>query len=404
MIIRDRIVGLERVKGTDLIPNPRNWRTHGKQQRAALEGILREVGIAGAVLARRLPDGRLQLVDGHLRRESLPETELPVLVLDVTEEEADKLLAVFDPLSAMAGSNSKQLAELLAGISTSDDALRRLLEGLGKTTMGFAHDPDEVVVANDGGVQRGDLFALGAHRLMCGDSTNALDVSHLLGGVRPNLMVTDPPYGVDYDPAWRTEANFGETTFRRTGNVTNDSRVDWSPAWQLFQGSIAYVWHAGVFAGEVAASLKASGFEVRSQIIWAKQHIVPGRGAYHWQHEPCWYVVRKGEDANWQGDRKQTTLWEVASATGWMKTGDPGDDPGDSNHSTQKPVEVFRRPINNHTAQGDAVYDPFVGSGTAIIAAEMLHRSCFAMEISPAYVATAIARWEKFTGQKAGKL
>ena len=206
--------------------------------------------------------------------------------------------------------------------------------------------------------------------------------------------------GVEYDPGWREEVGLGEV---RTGKVENDQTVDWRAAWALFPGDVAYVWHAGIFAAEVSASLQAVGFDIRAQIIWAKQHIAISRGAYHWQHEPCWFAVRKGRTANWQGGRKQTTLWEVPSATGWGQSGDAAD-AAETNHGTQKPVELFRRPISNHTEPGDTVYDAFVGSGTAIIACEDLGRTCLAMEISPSYVAAAIARWEKFTSKKAERI
>jgi DNA modification methylase len=400
MSLRDRVIELRRVASGDLLPNPRNWRTHPKAQKNALRGLIDEVGFAGAALARKGADGELILIDGHLRKDALPGEHIPVLITDLSEEEAEKVLATYDPIGALAGRDDEALMALLANVTSNDDGLRRLLEDLGKTggPAGGA-DPDETAPAIDTTIKPGDLFLLGNHRLLCGNSTSAPDVARLLGDARPNLMVTDPPYGVDYDPAWRDEVGRGA---RRTGTVDNDRIVDWSPAWALFPGDVAYVWHAGIFAAEVSLSLQAAGFGLRSQIIWAKQHIVISRGAYHWQHEPCWYAVRNGRSAGWEGGRKQTTLWEVANANGWGK----GEDPADSdqtNHSTQKPVELFRRPISNHTDKGAAVYDPFVGSGSAIIACEELERSCLAMEISPQYVGAAVARWERFTGTQARK-
>jgi len=155
------------------------------------------------------------------------------------------------------------------------------------------------------------LWILGQHRLLCGDSTVAPYVELVLGGVKPHLMVTDPPYGVDYDPAWRTDAGLKQNK-QRLGKVANDDRADWRGAWALFPGSVAYVWHAGRYASTVQDSLAAAGFEVRSQIIWAKDRFALSRGHYHWQHEPCWYAVRQGP-ANWSGDRKQSTLWSISS-------------------------------------------------------------------------------------------
>ncbi len=209
----------------------------------------------------------------------------------------------------------------------------------------------------------------------------------MLDGVRPHLMVSDPPYGVGYDPAWLNRAGLSATA--RTGKVENDDRADWREAWALFPGEVAYVWHGALHATTVAESLTASGFEIRSQIIWAKDRLVLSRGHYHWQHEPCWYAVRG--TGHWSGDRKQTTLWQIASA---------GQDT-ETVHGTQKPVECMRRPIENNSSPGQAVYEPFSGSGTTIIAAEMTGRCCHAVELSPAYVDVAVLRWQAFTGQEA---
>src|SRR5262249_37864416 len=158
-------------------------------------------------------------------------------------------------------------------------------------------------------ITRGDLFQLGAHRLLCGDATAAADVARVLDGAEPRLLVTDPPYGVSYDPAWRHRCYPGQRT--AIGAVTHDDEADWAAAFALFRGDVAYVWHAGIHAGTVAASLHRTGFAIRSQIIWAKQHFVLSRGDYHWQHEPCWYAVRRGASAHWQGDRTQGTVWSV---------------------------------------------------------------------------------------------
>jgi DNA modification methylase len=232
----------------------------------------------------------------------------------------------------------------------------------------------------------------GGHRLLCGDSTVATDVERVLGGVEPHLMVTDPPYGVKYDPDWRNRTAdqtghvIGATAI---GIVPNDDRADWREAWCLFRGDVAYVWHGGSKAHIAAESLISCGFDIRSQIVWAKHRMVIGRGHYHPHHEPCWYAVRKAKSGHWQGDRKQTTLWAIehrASETG---------------HSTQKPVECMRRPIENNSSPGQAVYEPFCGSGTTIIAAEMTGRTCIAIELSPAYVDVGVKRWQEFTGNQA---
>jgi DNA modification methylase len=227
----------------------------------------------------------------------------------------------------------------------------------------------------------------GGHRLICGDATDGRTVNQLLGGAKPHLMVTDPPYGVEYDPAWRNRAGLGNT--KRTGRVVNDDRADWREAWALFPGEVAYVWHGALHSVEVAESLEAAGYQMRAQIIWAKDRLVMGRGHYHWQHEPCWYAV-KGT-GHWAGDRKQTTLWQIASR---------GQD-AETEHGTQKPVDCMKRPIENNSTPGQAVYEPFSGSGTTIIAAEVTGRLCFAIELSPNYVDVAVLRWQAFTGKAA---
>jgi DNA modification methylase len=253
----------------------------------------------------------------------------------------------------------------------------------------------------------GDLWLLGSHRVLCGDSTSEEAVSRLFaagkGVLQPRLMVTDPPYGVEYDPAWRDQYNQTPSPHkafvkanRNTGKVSNDDQADWSPAWRLFPGDVAYVWHAGIYAAEVATSLLAAEFQMRAQIIWRKQHFVMSRGAYHWQHEPCWYAERKGKTANWRGDRKQTTIWDVPNLNPMG-----GSNEAATGHGTQKPIEIMRRPIINHSDTGELVYDPFLGSGTTLMAAHLSDRICVGNELDPKYVDVIVRRWQDYTGEKA---
>ena len=172
--------------------------------------------------------------------------------------------------------------------------------------------------------------------------------------------------------------------------VANDDRVDWRAAWRLFEGDVVYAWHAGRFASAVQESLEACGLEVRAQIIWVKEQFAISRGAYHWGHEPCWYAVRTGKPARWSGGRHQSTVWNI-EARGSTALG----------HPTQKPVEAMERPIRNHGREGDVVYDPFVGSGTTLIACERSDRACVALELMPAFCDVVVARWESLTGRKA---
>lgn len=261
---------------------------------------------------------------------------------------------------------------------------------------GALTEPDEAPPLPQAPVSRlGDTWACGAHRVRCGDATSAEDVAALLGSIRPLLMVTDAPYGVEYDPAWRVDTNMFKRGSESHGEVTNDDRVDWRAAWALFTGDVAYVWHASWYTALTQESLESSRFGIRASIIWIKQHFVFGRGDYHWQHEPCWYAVRKGAKGHWAGDRKQTTVWQIQNPN---PMGGSRDD-GQTGHSTQKPVECMRRPIANHDAR--EVYDPFLGSGTTMIAAEMEGRACLGMEIAPQYADCAVTRWANFTGKAA---
>jgi DNA modification methylase len=233
----------------------------------------------------------------------------------------------------------------------------------------------------------GDIYELNNHRLVCGDSTLPEYTELCLAGVEPILMITDPPYGVNYDASWRVAA-------RALGKVQNDDKIDWSLAWHLFPGSIAYIWHAGKYCAKVEKSLTDNDYEIISQIIWVKQHFALSRGDYHWQHEPCWYAVKKGHQHNWQGARDQYTTWEISNLNAFG--GKENDSDERTVHSTQKPIECMARPIRNNTAKGESVYDPFLGSGTTLIAAEMLDRICYGIELSPAYCDIIVDRWKRF--------
>lgn len=391
--MRDRVVSFLRVKASTLKDHPSNWRTHPPAQRAALRGLLEEVGFADALLARREGD-ELILVDGHLRKSIDKNATVPVLLLDVSAEEAELLLASMDPITSLAGARKDKLEELLARVGSSSGALGELLAGLAQSVRGdkvLLAAPDSLPETVERRCTPGDVWALGRHRLLCGDATRSKDVQRLLGGETPSLMVTDQPFGVNYDPTWRErEARKGNLAYaaRRTGPVTGDERADWSEAFECFPGQAIYCWHAAQHTATVKTAIEGSGFVVRSQIIWAKPHYPISRGHYHWRHECCWYAVRKGARSGWIGDRKQTTLWTDVS----LDENVPG------GHSTQKPVELMARAIRNHA--GD-VYDPFVGSGTTLIAAEQLHRRCFAAEISPSYCDIVLARFEQATGERA---
>jgi DNA modification methylase len=242
----------------------------------------------------------------------------------------------------------------------------------------------------------GDIWLLADHRVGCGDSTSAADVTPVLAGSEPHLMIADPPYGVSYEPSWRARRNLSTGKLAQ-GKVLNDDRADWREAYALFSGDVAYIWHSALHGGVVADGLAACGLQLRAQIVWAKQHFTLSRGDYHWKHETCWYAVREGKASHWQGDRTQTTVWEVCNSNPFgarQREQSWG-------HGTQKPVECMRRPIANNSRPGQAIYDPFLGSGTSLIAAEMTGRICYGLELSPAYVDVVVRRWQLFTGRPA---
>tara|TARA_R100000808_G_scaffold7070_2_gene20828 strand:- start:1364 stop:2614 length:1251 start_codon:yes stop_codon:yes gene_type:complete len=399
--IKDRIKDLRRVKASDLIPNPRNWRAHPPAQQKAMAAALEEIGFADAVLARETEAG-LELIDGHLRTETVPDEQVPVLVLDVSEDEADKLLATLDPLAAMATTDKDKLNDLIGHLTVSSEELEKVVQGVAARAGILASDDlaDDTV---DGQSEFEELIgkwktAVGqkweidspnkkTHHLVCGDATKAEDVKRLFGDATPFLMVTDPPYGVNYDPKWRLRAGLNHSGQQvSAGDVSNDDNASWKAAWDLFPGTVAYVWHGGLHSEEVARDLEASDFEIRSQIIWVKQALTISRGAYHWRHEPCFYASRG--TANWAGGPKQSTVWEIDKVHAVQGAGD-----GEFTfHSTQKPLECMARPIANHGDKADAVYDPFLGSGTTMVAAEQLGRQCFGMEIDPGYLALILER------------
>jgi DNA modification methylase len=393
----------------DLTADPKNANRGTDRGRAALERSLREYGAGRAVLIDR--HGRI--IAGNKTVEQAKRLNIPLRVVKTDGQhlvavQRDDLDLATDPRAKALAIADNRVGEL--DLEWDVDMLKQLhADGLdlsafwtdaefaeifAEPTTGLT-DENNVVEPGPTDIVRGELFELGRHRLLCGDSTSAGDVTRLLDGVTPILMATDPPYGVSYDPAWRHRINPKQRT--SVGRVANDDRADWTAAWKLFPGAIAYVWHAALKAPFVAADLEAAGFAIRSQIIWQKQHFALSRGDYHWAHEPAWYAVRgKGR---WHGDRRQTTVWEVANlnAMGGARTPDNAA----TGHGTQKPVRLFEIPILNHTAAGEAIYDAFCGSGTAIIAAEKTSRGCYAMEIDPKYVQAAVTRWEAFTGQKA---
>lgn len=388
---------IETVAISSVVPYARNPRKN-EAAIAKVAASIKEYGFRQPIVV----DEENVVIAGHTRlaaAQRLGLTEVPVHIADGLSDQQIKAYRIADNRVSQEAQWDTELLKLefadlaaegfdldLTGFD--GDEIDKFLAPDG--TAGLT-DPDDIPDEADSVAVLGDVWTLGRHRLVCGDSTDADVVAKCLNGVTPHLMVTDPPYGVEYDAAWRADRGVAKAgSGAAFGKVLNDDRADWREAWSLFPGDVAYVWHAGLHAGEVMESLQVSGFKIRSQIIWNKSSLLIGRGDYHWKHEPCWYAVREKATGHWAGDRKQSTVWDIQKPR-----------KSETGHSTQKPVECMKRPIENNSSPGQAIYEPFSGSGTTIIAAEMTGRTCHAVELNPAYVDIAVKRWEEFTGEKA---
>ncbi len=399
--VRDRIVGLRRVRAAELAPNPANWRRHPERQRRALRALLREVGYADALLARQALDGSLVLFDGHLRQSLDPEQIVPVLVTDLTEAEAEKLLATLDPLAGLAEPDPVVLGLLLGRVETSSAAVRALLDDLArgaKLPLGiWLTDPDEIpLVPPEPRTKLGDLWALGSHRVLCADATDPGSLALLCERSLIDIVVTDPPYGVGYE---------GKTP--RALRIANDDTAGlasllaraFAATDTVLRPAAMYVFHpSGALSVTFANAFVGVGWALRQTLVWVKDQMVLGHADYHYRHEPILYgckpaPVRVGRGhEGWFGGNAETSVFEVPRPR------------ASRDHPTAKPVELVRRLLANSSVEGDRVLDPFLGSGSTLIAAEQLRRRCFGIELDPRYVDVATARWESFTGQRARRL
>lgn len=405
----------------DIKPNPVNSKEHSDQQIDLLVASYEQFGQTFPVLV----DERGVLIAGEGRWRAAQKREsstLKVIVArgwSVAKKRAyiiaDNKLAELGTWNRLRlGSELGNLESMGFDLSVTGFAASEI-KALIAQAVKPAGDPEDAPEPPEKPVTvLGDLWLLGSHRVLCGDSSSKAAVDRLLDGAVPHLMVTDPPYGVEYDPAWRGKAQNADGkqlstgANRAVGIVENDGQADWREAWALFPGAVAYVWHSGKHSAEVGVSLTAAKLLTRSQIVWVKNNLVVGRGDYHWQHEAAFYATRAGQDdhwrfddqheaatyavklgatAKWVGGRKQSTVWDDIPA---LKN--------TTGHGTQKPVECMRRPILNNSVGGDLVYDPFLGSGTTVIAAHQEGRVCLGLELSPAYVDVIVQRWAEFTG------
>jgi DNA modification methylase len=371
------------------------------------------------------------LIDGHLRAQTAGDQLIPVLVLDVTAEEADKLLATMDPIGAMAKTDPEMLNALVAEMRADHPDAADLLNNLAKQASAalaeLAVTEDDTPAPFKAAVTRpGDLWLLEStpkrgHRLLCGDSTTKASVERVMDGRRAELVATDPPYLVDY-----------------TGARPEGTGKDWSAVYReveirdaaSFFGSVferiveiaapraaLYCWHAHKRARMIEEAWDRVGILSHQQIIWVKPTPVFGRVFWHFRHEPCLMGWIRGKQPLHDGDQSINSVWEIPALDSRLAAGSEyrlGQDEDvwyidwegksrvvGNEHPTQKPLEIFARPMRKHTRIGSVVFEPFSGSGSQLIAAEQLGRRCFAIELEPVFVDVAVRRWQNLTGQHA---
>lgn len=376
---------IDKIKLSEIKPNPNNPRNIKDEKFAKLVQSIKDFP---EMLELRpiIVNDDMVVLGGNMRLKACKEAglkEVPVIKASSLSEDQQKEFIIKDNVGF-----GDWDWDMLANEWDTDE-----LQTWGLDIPEFAKDEileaeEDDFAVPEGGIETdivlGDLFEIGEHRLLCGSSTESDAVNKLLNGKEPYLMVTDPPYGVDYKPEWRSEAmpqkNDAEHG-RSIGKVKNDKNADWTEAWALSPSKVAYVYHADKFSGTVQKSLEDCDFNIRCQIVWVKSHFAIGRGDYHHKHEPCWYAVKKGNKGNWASDRKQTTVWEIAKPQ-----------KNETGHSTQKPIECMAKAIANH--DGD-VHDPFLGSGSTMVAAHQLNRKCYGMELDPKYCQVIVDRMLK---------
>ena len=403
MVIRNRIIGMRWVRAGDLLRNPKNWRRHPKAQRDALLGLLVEIGCVDALLVRELPDGRLIIIDGHLRAETTPDMLVLVLVLDVTEEEEDKILLTLDPLAAMAESDVERIKALLQTVRTDEAAVQELLKRTAGPKLWADVHPNEVTevevsperadqLRKKYGTQLGQFWRIGPHYIGCGDCTDETFVARLWGFSDPcfRMIWTDPPWGVSYADKTTYLKQYGAQRSRRP--IENDSLASEEVAALLSAalenaveraepGAALYVFvPAGPLLPVFIAAMQKGGFGFRQCLVWTKQAFVLGRSDYHYRHELILYGWLENGRHYFTDDRTQDSVFDF-----------PRPIVSDL-HPTTKPIELAARMIVNSSRPGERVYDPFLGSGSMLIAAHQLGRICCGLELDPGYVAVVLER------------
>jgi site-specific DNA-methyltransferase (adenine-specific) len=381
----------------DLTPYARNSRTHSDEQVAQIAASIKEFGWTNPILI----DGEKGIIAGHGRLKAamrLGLEEIPAIELShLTEIQKKALIIADNKLALNAGWDNELLSLELEELE---------LEGLDLSLTGFGEEEINALkpeVVNEGLTDEdavpepppepitkpGDIWILGKHRLMCGDSTSIDHLEKLCDGRQVDMWLTDPPYNVAYE---------GKTKDALT--IKNDSMSDdtfrqflrdaYTAADAVMKaGAVFYIWHADSEGYNFRGAAQDAGWKVRQCLIWKKSTMVMGRQDYHWKHEPCLYGWKEGAGHLWAADRKQTTILEFDKPS---RNGE---------HPTMKPVALFEYQMLNNTKGGDIVLDSFGGSGTTLVAAEKNGRVAYLMELDPKYCDVIVKRWEEFTGQKA---
>jgi DNA modification methylase len=386
---------IKKLKIADLKPAEYNPRQSTKEQEAHLKASLTKFGVVEPIIVNTNPDRNNIIIGGHFRVRELKkmgEKEVDCVLLNLSLEDEKELNIRLNSntggwdFDALA--NNFDLEDLTTwGLDVAEFDI--------ETGAADAVDDNfEVELPTKAKTVLGDLYEIGEHKLLCGDSTCSDTVAKLMGEALPNLLVTDPPYGVNYNPVWREGLEHQQVGTSSGETVLNDNNADWAKVYILFNASVLYVWHAGSNTHICAESLIGAGYDLKYLIVWNKDLMVIGRGDYHWKHETCWYAVKKGSSHNWQGDRKQTTVWDIPTIHSF-KNGKNKEDWGLVDHSCQKPIKCMAIPIQNNSKQGDLIADPFLGSGSTMVASHQLKRKCYGIELDPKYCDVIIKRMLK---------
>ena len=383
----------------DLIPYARNSRTHSEAQVAQIAGSVREFGWTNPILV----DAEGGIIAGHgrvLAARKLGMAEVPTITLYGLSEAQKRAYIIADnKLALNAGWDDELLAleldELqqdgfdLLLIGFDDGELEALMNGPTETEPGLTDEDAVPEVGPDPVTKPGDVWLMGKHRLMCGDSTSIAELERLCAGQAVDMWLTDPPYNVAYEGGTKEKLtikndSMGDDQFRQ---FLRDCYVAADTVMKA--GAVFYIWHAESEGYNFRGAARDAGWQVRQCLIWKKSALVMGRQDYHWKHEPCLYGWKEGAGHLWAADRKQTTILEF-------------DKPNrNGEHPTMKPVALFEYQLLNNTKGGDIVLDSFGGSGTTVIAAEKNGRFARLMELDPKYCDVIVRRWQDFTGKQA---